>query len=169
MSTSPSLHIVLHQPEIPQNTGNVSRTCVAIGAKLWLVRPLGFELGEKQLRRAGLDYWKYLQWEVVDRWEDLPAKLAEFRPWLFTKAAPRIHTSVSYQPGDALVFGSETTGLPPQLLQLAPERNLRIPIGPHVRSLNLSNAVAVAAYEALRQTGYAALPRYPSADTTLDE
>ncbi len=154
VSGSPTLHIVLHQPEIPQNTGNISRTCVAIDAKLWLVRPLGFQLGEKQLRRAGLDYWKHLQWEVVDCWEDVLAGIPELRPWFFTKSAGQVYTTVRYRLGDTLIFGSETSGLPPHLLQLAPERNLRIPIGPHVRSLNLSNAVAVAAYEALRQTGF---------------
>jgi tRNA (cytidine/uridine-2'-O-)-methyltransferase len=147
------LHIVLHQPEIPQNTGNISRTCVAIGAKLWLVRPLGFQLDAKHLRRAGLDYWRHLDWEVVDRWEDLPARWQDFRPWLFSKTASRLYTDVSYQSGDALVFGAETSGLPADLLARHPERCLRIPISPRVRSLNLSNAVAVAAYEAIRQWG----------------
>lgn len=156
VSRSPTLHIVLYQPEIPQNTGNVSRTCVAIGAKLWLVRPLGFQLGEKRLRRAGLDYWRHLQWAVVDRWEDVWTEVAEPRPWYFTKSADQLYTSVRYRRGDLLVFGPETSGLPPHMLQLAPDRNLRIPIGPHVRSLNLSNAVAVAAYEALRQVGFPA-------------
>ena len=147
---------MLHQPEIPQNTGNISRTCVAIGAKLWLVRPLGFELTEKQLRRAGLDYWQYLDWEVVDRWDVLPEKISNFRPWFFSKSARQVYTRVRYEPGEALVFGSETTGLPHSLLEVAPMRTVRIPIGPHVRSLNLSNAVAIAAYEALRQWDYPA-------------
>ncbi len=142
---------MLHQPEIPQNTGNISRTCVAIGAKLWLVRPLGFQLGEKQLRRAGLDYWQHLQWEVVDDWESLLARIPDFRPWFFSKSARRVYTHVRYEPGDALVFGSETVGLPRSLLDPGAARSVRIPIRPHVRSLNLSNAVAVAAYEALRQ------------------
>lgn len=145
---------MLYQPEIPQNTGNISRTCVAIGAKLWLIRPLGFQLGEKQLRRAGLDYWKHLQWAVVDRWEDVLAEVKDAQLWYFTKSAARLYTEVQYRRGDMLVFGPERFGLPPYLLQQAPERNLRIPIGPDVRSLNLSNAVAVAAYEALRQTGF---------------
>jgi len=142
---------VLHQPEIPQNTGNISRTCVAIGAKLWLVRPLGFDLSEKQLRRPGLDYWKHLQWEVVDHWEELGAKIPDFRPWFFSKAARQLYTRVEYQRGDTLVFGSETSGLPAHLLDPDAARSVRIPIGPLVRSLNLSNAVAIAAYEALRQ------------------
>ena len=147
------LHIVLHQPEIPQNTGNISRTCVAIGAKLWLVRPLGFQLDAKHLRRAGLDYWRHLDWELVDCWEDLQTRLEDFRPWLFSKTAGRLYTDVSFQPGDALVFGAETSGLPAELLARNPERCLRIPISPRMRSLNLSNAVAVAAYEAIRQWG----------------
>lgn len=142
---------MLHQPEIPQNTGNISRTCVAIGAKLWLVRPLGFQLDEKQVRRAGLDYWPHLDWEVVDSWDELVARFGEFRPWLFTKSAARRYTEIAFQPGEVLVFGAETTGLPRPLLDQYPERCLRIPISPRVRSLNLSNAVAVAAYEALRQ------------------
>jgi len=121
----PVLHVVLHQPEIPPNTGNIGRTCVAVGAKLWLVRPLGFELSEKQLRRAGLDYWPHLNWEVVDDWATLEQRLAANRRWLFTKTAVREYTEVSYFRGDVLVFGSETAG----------------------------SAAAVAVYEAMRQIG----------------
>jgi tRNA (cytidine/uridine-2'-O-)-methyltransferase len=149
----PPLHIVLHHPEIPQNTGNIGRTCVALNAKLWLVRPLGFRLDAKHLRRAGLDYWQHLDWEVVDRWEEIPGKIPQRRLWLFTKTADTLYSDVAFEPGDALVFGAETRGLPPSLLQQYPEQLLRIPIGPQVRSLNLSNAVAVAAYEAIRQWG----------------
>jgi tRNA (cytidine/uridine-2'-O-)-methyltransferase len=144
---------VLHQPEIPQNTGNIARTCVALNATLWLVRPLGFSLDAKHLRRAGLDYWQYLQWNVVDDWAGLVERLPESRLWLFTKTAPSLYSQVQYLPGDALVFGAETCGLPAELLERYPSQRLRIPIGPHVRSLNLSNAVAVAAYEAVRQWG----------------
>lgn len=142
---------MLHQPEIPQNTGNIGRTCVAIGAKLWLVKPLGFQLSEKQVRRAGLDYWKDLQWEVVDHWDALLSRIPDFRPWFFSKSATRLYTTVRYEPEDALVFGSETAGLPPSLLDGHRERTVRIPISSRVRSLNLSNSVAIAAYEALRQ------------------
>lgn len=153
----PLLHIVLHQPEIPPNTGNVGRTCVAVGAKLWLVRPLGFQIDAKQLRRAGLDYWPHLEWEAVEDWAALAAKLAgpiaAGRMWLFTKTASRLYTDVSYQRGDVLVFGSETRGLPPELLAQFPEQTLRIPTRPQVRSLNLSAAAAVAMYEAVRQIG----------------
>lgn len=150
MKYSPRLQIVLHEPEIPPNTGAVGRTCVAVGAKLWLVRPLGFRLDAKLLRRAGLDYWQHLEWEAVDDWPTLRARLADSRFWYFSKTARREYTEVAYAPGDALVFGSETRGLPPSLLAQT-DRLLRIPIRSEVRSLNLSCAVAVAAYEAVRQ------------------
>lgn len=145
------LHIVLHQPEIPQNTGNIGRTCVAIGAKLWLMRPLGFRLDAKHLRRAGLDYWQHLDWEVVDSWDELRERIGNWSPWYFSKRANHCYTKVSYQAGDAFVFGCETQGLPESLLAECPDRAVRIPIRDQVRSLNLSSAVAVAAYEAVRQ------------------
>lgn len=148
---APRLHIVLHQPEIPPNAGAVGRTCVAVGAKLWMVRPLGFRLDAKHLRRAGLDYWQHLEWEAVDDWESLLTKLGTARRWYFSKTARREYTEVAYERGDALVFGSETQGLPPTLLESQTERALRIPTRQEVRSLNLSCAVAVAAYEAVRQ------------------
>ncbi len=151
MKYEPRLHIVLHQPEIPHNTGSVGRTCVAAGAKLWLVRPLGFRVDDYYLRRAGLDYWEHLEWEAVDDWPSLLPRLPDRRPWLFTKTAERSYTSVQFVPEDVLVFGSESQGLPPSLLEAERERTLRIPIRPEVRSLNLSNSVAIAVYEALRQ------------------
>ena len=147
----PLLHVVLFQPEIPPNTGNVGRTCVALGAKLWLVRPLGFQLDAKHLRRAGLDYWEHLEWEVVDDWETLATRLPVQDGWYFTKTATTPYTQARFRSGDVLVFGRETQGLPPSLLQANPARALRIPIRPQVRSLNLSVAVGVAAYEAVRQ------------------
>lgn len=147
----PVLHIVLHQPEIPYNTGSVGRTCVAVGAKLWLVRPLGFRVDDYYLRRAGLDYWEHLAWEVVGTWDELRAALSDRRFWLFTKKAKRPYTDVAYARGDALVFGSESAGLPDALLASDATAQLRIPTRSEVRSLNLSNAVAVASYEALRQ------------------
>ncbi len=148
----PRLHIVLHQPEIPYNTGSVGRTCVAVGAKLWLVRPLGFRVDDYYLRRAGLDYWEHLEWQVVDNWDELQTNMAGDRKWFFTKKAQRTYLDVAFQPGDTLVFGSESAGLPESLLAAQPaDSQLRIPTRPEVRSLNLSNAVAVAAYEALRQ------------------
>jgi tRNA (cytidine/uridine-2'-O-)-methyltransferase len=170
----PRLDIVLHQPEIPDNTGNVGRTCVAVGAKLWLVRPLGFRLDDRHLRRAGLDYWNHLDYEVVDDWPALLNRLrekgtgpigAEHPPggsrkldqspspaiWLFTKHASRPYTDARFAPGDALVFGGESQGLPPSLLEADADRCLCIPMNPEARSLNLAVSVAVAAYEALRQ------------------
>ncbi|MGI8981042.1 MAG: tRNA (cytidine(34)-2'-O)-methyltransferase [Pirellulaceae bacterium] len=153
----PILHIVLHQPEIPPNTGNVARSCVAIGAKLWLVKPLGFEITEKRLRRAGLDYWPHLEWEVVENWPELTERLsatfARGRTWFFTKSAERDYTDARFQRGDTLIFGCETRGLPAEILTEHPKQALRIPIRPQVRSLNLSNAAAVAMYEAVRQIG----------------
>ena len=151
MSYEPLLNIVLYQPEIPHNTGAVGRTCVATGCKLWLVRPLGFRVDDYYLRRAGLDYWEHLEWEVVDNWAALVERLGEPQPYLFTKLAQHSYLDVCYRPGDILVFGSESAGLPATLTQPHADRLLRIPIRPEVRSLNLSNAVAVAVYEAQRQ------------------
>ena len=149
----PVLHVVLHEPAIPPNTGNIGRTCVAIAAKLWLVRPLGFDLSEKQLRRAGLDYWPHLNWQVVENWAELMEHLGEKRRWLFTKTASQSYADVKYNRGDCLVFGSETSGLPPELMQEHPGQTLRIPMREQVRSLNLSASAAVAMYEAMRQIG----------------
>src|SRR5438105_1944686 len=120
MKYDPLLHVVLYEPQIPPNTGNIGRSCVAVGAKLWLVKPLGFQINEKQLRRAGLDYWPHLDWQVVDDWNELGQHLAtplvRGRAWFFTKSASRLYTSVTFETGDMLVFGSETNGLPPALL-----------------------------------------------------
>jgi tRNA (cytidine/uridine-2'-O-)-methyltransferase len=149
----PLLHVVLHQPEIPHNTGSVGRTCVAAGAKLWLVRPLGFRVDDYYLRRAGLDYWQYLEWEAVDDWKALVERLPARRPWFFTKTAERSYAEVAFAQDDVLVFGSESQGLPPSLLEQNAERLLRIPIRPQARSLNLSNAVGIVVFEALRQFG----------------
>ena len=147
----PLLHVVLYEPEIPYNTGSVGRTCVAVGAKLWLVRPLGFRVDDYHLRRAGMDYWDRLEWQVVDDWSALAAALPDVRPWLFTKKADQSYLDVAYERQAVFVFGSESAGLPDSLLETHHDRRLRIPIRSDVRSLNLSNSVAVAAYEALRQ------------------
>ena len=155
MKYEPLLHVVLYQPEIPPNTGNIGRTCVAVGAKLWLVKPLGFQIDEKQLRRAGLDYWPHLEWEVVENWDELTGKLAQpfasRRIWLLTKTAPRPYTQATFEKGDILVFGSESAGLPPELLKQFADKSLRIPMRREVRSLNLSAAAAAVIYEAVRQ------------------
>ncbi len=145
------LNIVLFEPEIHHNAGNVGRTCVALEAKLWLVRPLGFRLDDRHLHRAGLDYWEHLDYKVVNDWAALVRQFSQFRPWLFTKTAETIYTKVRYSDGDVLVFGSETRGLPPAILAENADRCLRIPIHGHVRSLNLAVSVGVAAYEAMRQ------------------
>ena len=154
MKYDPVLHIVLHEPEIPPNAGNVGRTCVAIAAKMWLVKPLGFKLDDYYLRRAGLDYWDELEWEVADSWADLQARLdaAGGRDrWFFSARATRPYTEVAYGRGDVLVFGRESKGLPRDLTAAHADRLLTIPSRPQVRSLNLANCVAVVAYEALRQ------------------
>jgi tRNA (cytidine/uridine-2'-O-)-methyltransferase len=156
MRYDPVLHIVLHEPEIPPNAGNVGRTCVAIGAKMWLVRPLGFKLDDYYLRRAGLDYWENLEWEVVDSWDHLLAALAAIgrQPtWFFETPATRSYTDVAYRRGDVLVFGNEARGLPESLQTAHADRMLSIPARPQVRSLNLSNCAAIVAYEAVRQWG----------------
>jgi tRNA (cytidine/uridine-2'-O-)-methyltransferase len=155
MKYEPLLHVVLYQPEIPPNTGNIGRTCVAVGAKLWLVKPLGFQINEKELRRAGLDYWPHLDWEAVENWSELTRKLAQplaqKRIWLLTKTATRPYTAAAFSQGDMLVFGSESAGLPPELLAQYGDRTLRIPMRREVRSLNLSAAAAAVIYEAVRQ------------------
>lgn len=147
----PRLHVVLYQPEIPYNTGSVGRTCVALGAKLWLVRPLGFRVDAHHLRRAGLDYWQHLAWQVVEDWDELLTHLPVARHWYFTKRGDTGYANVAYAEGDVLVFGRESQGLPTAITDPAEGRRLRIPTRPEVRSLNLSNSVAVAGYEALRQ------------------
>jgi len=159
----PELHIVLYQPEIAYNTGSVGRTCVALGAKLWLVRPLGFRLDDRHLRRAGLDYWQHLDWQTLDDFADLCEHLPQERFWYFSKRAAREYTEADFQPGDVLVFGGESQGLPARMLAAGGRRVLRIPISARARSLNLSVAVAVAAFEAVRQWRAATRARLPGA------
>ena len=148
---APLLNIVLYEPEIPHNAGAVGRTCVAVGAKLWLVRPLGFRVDDRQLRRAGLDYWQHLEWEAVDDWQALLERFPDAAPWYFSKTAKKPYTDARFRHGDVLVFGSESQGLPKSLLDTNRDRCLRIPIRAEARSLNLSVSVAVVAFEARRQ------------------
>jgi tRNA (cytidine/uridine-2'-O-)-methyltransferase len=148
----PLLHVVLYEPEIPFNAGSAGRTCVASAAKLWLVRPLGFQIDDRRLKRAGLDYWQHLAWEVVDDWPTLLERLPA-RMWFFSKRAEQPYTAARFERGDALVFGSESQGLPQSLLAGRADRCLRIPIRSDVRSLNLTVSVGVVVFEAMRQFG----------------
>ncbi len=151
----PTLNIVLVEPEIPQNTGNISRTCAATGARLHLVEPLGFTIDDRQLKRAGLDYWRLLDITYYKDLEDFFARNAG--PFFyFSTKAKHIHSEVAYPDGAYLVFGKETRGLPEELLRAHPDDCVRLPMidRDEARSLNLSNSVAVGVYEVLRQWGY---------------
>jgi tRNA (cytidine/uridine-2'-O-)-methyltransferase len=150
------LHVILLHPEIPPNTGNVIRLCANTGAALHLVRPLGFVLDDARLRRAGLDYHEYARVAVHDDLTQCLAALHAPRVFAFSTRGTRRHTEASFADGDALLFGCETAGLPQTVLDaLPPQQRLCLPMAPHNRSLNLSNAVAVAVYEAWRQLGFA--------------
>lgn len=149
----PLLNIVLYQPEIPQNAGNIGRTCVAIGAKLWMIRPLGFRLEDRYLKRAGMDYWQHLDWEVVDSWTEVTDRLPQSQTWRLTKTATRLVWDASFSRGDILLFGSESRGLPSAILHEASSNNLKLPMTDLVRSLNLASTVNTVAYEAVRQFG----------------
>jgi tRNA (cytidine/uridine-2'-O-)-methyltransferase len=151
IASSRRLHVVLFEPEIAANTGAIGRTCVAAGASLWLVRPLGFHLDDRHRRRAGLDYWDDLDLHVVDGMEAVVSAFGRGRLWMFSTRAERPYTQADIRPGDALVFGPESRGLPRRWLDDRPERALRIPIRPEARSLNLANAVAIGLFEARRQ------------------
>ncbi len=150
-------HVVLVQPEIPQNTGNIARTCAATGCVLHLVRPLGFDLSEKALRRAGLDYWHLVDVRVHDSLEAFLAQYPGARMHLFTTKAQKTYAQAKYRAGDFLVFGRETRGLDEEFLVAHPDDCVRIPMREEARSLNLSNSVAIAVYEGLRQNDFAAL------------
>jgi tRNA (cytidine/uridine-2'-O-)-methyltransferase len=149
----PLLHVVLYEPEIPQNTGNIGRSCVAVGAKLWLVRPLGFRLDDRYLKRAGMDYWQHLDWEAVDSWSDIESRLAGRTFWLLTKFAQRLAWEAPFSRGDVLVFGSESRGLPERLRLEHAAHCLKLPMRDAVRSLNLASTANAVMYEAIRQFG----------------
>lgn len=152
------LNIVLVEPEIPQNTGNIVRTCGGIGAHLHLVRPLGFEVTDKHLKRAGLDYWHLVDISYYDSFDEvLEAAAPEASFYYFTTKGAKRHSDVSYCDGDYLVFGKETRGLPETLLAAHYDHCVRIPMKPEFRSLNLGNSVAIAAFEAMRQLDYEGL------------
>ncbi|SFI65929.1 tRNA (cytidine(34)-2'-O)-methyltransferase [Planctomicrobium piriforme] len=163
MSAEPLLHVVLFEPDIPQNTGNIGRSCVAVGAKLWLVRPLGFLMDSRYLKRAGMDYWQHVDCEVVDDWDHLLTRLQETiqgdgsgaapRYWFLTKFADKLVWEAKFAPCDVLVFGSESRGLPETIREANAETCLKLPMRDHVRSLNLASTANTVMYEAVRQFG----------------
>lgn len=152
----PNVNVVLLEPEIPPNTGNVARLCAATRTTLHLIEPLGFKLDDRQLKRAGMDYWEHVEWQRWADWQAFQSGLpAAARLWFIESGGPRCYSEVSFAAEDYLVFGRETSGLPKPLLTSNRERWLRLPMfNPSARSLNLSNCVAIVLFEALRQTGF---------------
>ena len=155
------LNIVLHQPEIPQNTGNIGRSCVATGAVLHLIEPLGFSLSEKQLKRAGMDYWEHLDVRRYINFEDFLEKYPALRNgaklWMATTKAHHVYSDVQIGPDDYIMFGKESAGIPEEILVDYEDTCIRIPMLDQIRSLNLSNSVAIVLYEALRQNAFPGL------------
>ena len=148
------MNIVLHEPEIPANTGNIGRTCVATGTSLHLIEPLGFKLDEKSLKRAGLDYWKHLDVHVYSSYQDFLNKNPGAKVYMATTKAHQLYTEVAYEPDCFIMFGKESAGIPEEILVDHEETCVRIPMNESIRSLNLSNSVAVVLYEALRQNNF---------------
>ena len=151
------LNIVLHEPEIPANTGNIGRTCAAVGARLHLIEPLGFRLNEKNLKRAGMDYWDQLYVKTYINYEDFLERNPGIKIYMATTKAPKIYTEVRYEPDCYIMFGKESAGIPEEILVNHKEECVRIPMLGDIRSLNLGNSVAVVLYEALRQNGFAGM------------
>ncbi len=151
------MNIVLVEPEIPQNCGNIARTCAATGSVLHLVRPLGFDISEKAVRRAGLDYWHLVDVRVYGSLSDFWQTVCPQDFWLLSTKAPRVYTEAAFSPQSWLIFGKETRGLPEELLYAHPDRCLRVPMVSPARSLNLANTVALVTYEALRQNNFPGL------------
>lgn len=149
-----SFNIVLHEPQIPQNTGNIARTCAATGTKLHIIKPMGFEIDDKKLKRAGLDYWHLLGVRYYEDLDDFFKKNKNINIFLSSTKAAKVYTEVKYQDNDYLFFGKETKGLPEKFILKNIDRAVRIPMILESRSLNLSNSVAILLYEALRQTNY---------------
>ena len=148
------LNIVLFEPEIPANTGNIGRTCVATGTDLHLIEPLGFRLTEKEIKRAGMDYWEHLDVTRYINFADFQEKHPSAKIWMATTKAKHVYTDVSFGPDDFIMFGKESGGIPEEILVDHEETCIRIPMLPAIRSLNLSNSVAIVLYEALRQQGF---------------
>ena len=151
------LNIVLHEPEIPANTGNIGRTCVAAGARLHLIEPLGFRLDEKSLKRAGMDYWKDLDVTTYIDYQDFLNRNPGARIYMATTKASAVYTDVRYEPDCYIMFGKESAGIPEEILVEHQETCVRIPMMGEIRSLNLGNSVAIVLYEALRQNGFAGM------------
>ena len=147
LEQEPTAHVVLYQPEIPQNTGNIGRTCVAVGAKLWIVRPAAFQLDDARIRRAGLDYWAHLERGEAVNWDDLVSQLYPRRMFFLSRFAKRTIWEAEFQRGDVFVFGRETSGLPESILDPDDPRALRLPTSKHVRSLNLATTAGIELYE----------------------
>ncbi len=164
----PMIDIILHEPEIPMNTGNIARTCACTGARLHLIRPLGFDISDRAVRRAGLDYWKYVDISVYDSVEEFLSRNGDEGLFLATTKAPRCYTEADLRGAEVkLLFGKETAGLPEALRERYRDRCIRIPMTGPVRSLNLANSVAILCYEALRQQGFPTLKTTGSmAETT---
>ena len=148
------MHIVLHQPEIPANTGNIGRTCVATGTSLHLIEPLGFSLSEKALKRAGMDYWKDLDVHTYTNFEAFKEAHPNAKIWMATTKAKHVYSNVEFGPDDFIMFGKESAGIPEEILVHHKDDSIRIPMVGDIRSLNLSNSVAIVLYEALRQNGF---------------
>lgn len=151
------LNIVLYEPEIPANTGNIGRTCVATNTRLHLIEPLGFRLDEKSLRRAGMDYWKDLDVTTYIDYQDFMEKNPDAKIYMATTKAPNVYTQVKYEPDCFLMFGKESGGIPEEILVKHKENSIRIPMVGDIRSLNLGNSAAIVLYEALRQNGFAGM------------
>ena len=149
------LNIVLFEPEIPENTGNIGRTCVATNTRLHLIEPLGFRLDEKSLKRAGMDYWKDLDVTTYIDFDDFIEKNPNAKIYMAKTKAPNVYTDVEYEPDCYIMFGKESAGIPEEILVNHKEESIRIPMAGDIRSLNLSNSVAIVLYEALRQNGFA--------------
>ena len=155
------MHIILHQPEIPANTGNIGRTCCATGTRLHLIEPMGFKINDKMLKRAGLDYWDKLDVTVYDCYEDFLEQNPDAvkKMYMATTKSKQDYTDVQYEPDAYIMFGKESAGIPEEILVEHEETCIRIPMLPEIRSLNLSNSVAIVLYEALRQQGFESMQR----------
>lgn len=151
------MHIILHQPEIPANTGNIGRTCVASGTSLHLIEPLGFRLNEKDIKRAGMDYWEHLQVQRYMNFEEFKKTHPDAKIWMATTKARLTYTDVNYGPDDFIMFGKESAGIPEEILVDYADTCIRIPMLSKIRSLNLSNSVAIVLYEALRQQNFSGM------------